>query len=428
VYPRHIAITPVKGFVMALLHHRYAVAIVAVALLAGGVTLFRLQTNAVAALTPPTRQAVAVDVAQVSTRSITDWREYSGRLEAVDHVQIRPLVSGTITAVHFKDGSVVRAGDVLFTIDPRPYQAAVDKARADLAAAKARVAYTGADLARARRLLAKNAIAERDFEEKRNASRVAAAEKQGAEAALASAELDLEHTQIVAPVSGRVSRAEVTEGNIVGAGTAAPPLTTLVSIDKMYASFEVDEQSFLSFVNPARKGQGQQTSVSLGLSNERGFPRQGEVASIDNRLDTSSGTIRVRAIFDNADGMLVPGLYARIRLGGGAPRAAVLIDETAIGTDQDKRFVVVVDEQNRTAYREVQLGALQEGLRVVEAGLAPGERIVVNGLQRIRPGDPVEPKAVVAEGKDRLADGKGRLADASGVDRGQPVTDKNAAS
>ncbi|HWL27399.1 MAG TPA: efflux RND transporter periplasmic adaptor subunit [Burkholderiaceae bacterium] len=401
---------------MALLHHRYVVAVAAVALLASGVALFHLQSNAVAALTPTGPQAVAVDVTQVSSRSITEWREYSGRLEAVDNVQIRPLVSGTITAVHFQDGSIVKAGDVLFTIDPRPYQAAVEKARADLAAAKARVAYTGADLARARRLLAKNAIAERDFEEKRNASRVAAAEKQGAEAALTSAELDLEHTQIVAPVSGRVSRAEVTEGNIVAAGTAAAPLTTLVSVDKMYASFDVDEQSFLSFVNPGRVERGAKTSVAMGLSNEQGFPRKGQVESIDNRLDAASGTIRVRAIFDNTDGTLLPGLYARIRLGGGAPRPAVLIHETAIGTDQDKRFVLVVDKQNRTAYRQVRLGSLMDGLRVVETGLAPGERIVVNGLQRVRPGDPVEPKMVVA-------DGKGGYVAVAGSDRGQPLAE-----
>src|SRR5690606_35345801 len=171
-------------------------------------------------------------------------------------------------------------------------------------AAKARKAYASADLARASRLLDKNAIAKRDFEQKRNASRVAAAQMQAAQAALATAELDLDHTQIIAPVAGRVSRAEVTEGNIVAAGSGAQPLTTLVSVDKMYASFEVDEQSFLSFVNPASKGHDDQTSVSMGLSNEQGFPRLGKVASIDNRLDTASGTIRVRAVFDNADGAL----------------------------------------------------------------------------------------------------------------------------
>lgn len=406
---------------MFLLRKRYALGVVALVSLAAGVLWFRLQTgNAVAALAPPD-QAVAVDVAQVSSRSITDWREYSGRLEAVDQVRIRPLVSGTITRVHFEDGSLVQKGDVLFTIDPRPYQAAVDRAQADLAAARARMAYTGADLARARRLLDKNAIAKRDFEQKRNASRVAAAEKQSAEAALATTELDLEHTQIVAPVSGRVSRAEVTEGNIVSAGTGAQPLTTLVSVDKMYASFEVDEQSFLSFVNPARNGGAAQIAVNMGLGNERGFPRQGKVASIDNRLDASSGTIRLRAVFDNADGMLLPGLYARIQLVGGAPRPAVLIKESAIGTDQSKRFVVVVDGQNRTSYREVQLGPVQNGLRVVEAGLTPGERIVVNGLQRIRPGDAVTPHML-------LADGEEYLADAGDADEGALEHDKKAAS
>ncbi|NYT67657.1 efflux RND transporter periplasmic adaptor subunit [Pusillimonas noertemannii] len=410
---------------MFSLRNRYALGVMALVLLAAGVLWFRMQTgNAVAALAPPPDQAVAVDVVQVNSRSITDWREYSGRLEAVDQVRIRPLVSGTITQVHFEDGSLVQEGDVLFTIDPRPYQAAVDRAQADLAAAKARMAYTGADLARARRLLDKNAIAKRDFEQKRNASRVAAAEKQAAETALATAELDLEHTQIVAPVSGRVSRAEVTEGNIVSAGTGAQPLTTLVSIDKMYASFEVDEQSFLSFVNPARIGGAEQIAVNMGLGNERGFPRRGKVASIDNRLDASSGTIRLRAVFDNADGMLLPGLYARIQLVGGAPRPAVLIKESAIGTDQSKRFVVVVDGQNRTSYREVQLGAVQNGLRVVEAGLTPGERIVVNGLQRIRPGDVVTPHMLLADGEEHLAD----AGDAGDADEGALEHNKKSAS
>jgi len=413
---------------MFSLRNRYALGVMALVLLAAGVLWFRMQTgNAVAALAPPPDQAVAVDVVQVNSRSITDWREYSGRLEAVDQVRIRPLVSGTITQVHFEDGSLVQEGDVLFTIDPRPYQAAVDRAQADLAAAKARMAYTGADLARARRLLDKNAIAKRDFEQKRNASRVAAAEKQAAETALATAELDLEHTQIVAPVSGRVSRAEVTEGNIVSAGTGAQPLTTLVSIDKMYASFEVDEQSFLSFVNPARIGGAEQIAVNMGLGNERGFPRRGKVASIDNRLDASSGTIRLRAVFDNADGMLLPGLYARIQLVGGAPRPAVLIKESAIGTDQSKRFVVVVDGQNRTSYREVQLGAVQNGLRVVEAGLTPGERIVVNGLQRIRPGDVVTPHMLLADGEEHLADA-GDAGDAGDADEGALEHNKKSAS
>lgn len=382
---------------MSLLRKRYAMSAVAAVLLAAGIIALRVDAGAVpSAGAPP---AAAVDVATVASRTITDWHEFSGRLEAIDRVEIRPLVSGTLTAVHFKDGSLVRRGDLLFTIDPRPYQAAVDQAKARLAAAQARAAYTASDLSRGRRLLADNAIAKRDYEEKRNASREASANLQAAKAMLASAELDLEHTRIVAPFPGRVSRAEVTAGNVVTAGANSPALTSLVSVSSLYASFDVDEQSFLKFVNPARSADSAaQAPVFLGLANEDGYPREGRLASVDNRMDTSSGTIRVRAVFDNADGALVPGLYARIRLGGGEPHDAVLIDEKAIGTDQNKRFVIVVDDSNKTAYREVRLGASRQGGRVVEAGLKTGERIVVNGLQRIRPGDPVSPRPVLATG------------------------------
>ena len=215
---------------------------------------------------------------------------------------------------------------------------------------------------------------------------------------LESADLDLEHTRIVAPISGRVSRAELTVGNVVaaGAGAGSAPLTSLVSTSRMYAAFDVDEQSFLKVINPARVSDSAAMPILLGLADEAGYSRRGRLVSVDNRLDTSSGTIRVRAVFDNPDGALVPGLYARIRLGGGAPHQAILIDERAIGTDQDKRFVVVVGEHDKTAYREVQLGVGEKGLRVVEAGLKVGERIVVNGLQRIRPGDQVTAQPVPA--------------------------------
>jgi multidrug efflux system membrane fusion protein len=405
---------------MFLLRKRYAVSIVAIALLAAGIVALRVDAGSVQSAGAPA--AAAVDVATVSKQTITDWHEFSGRLEAIDRVEIRPLVSGTLTAVHFKDGSLVQRGDLLFTIDPRPYQAAVDQAKARLAAAQARAAYTASDLSRGSRLLADNAIAKRDYEEKRNASREASANLQAAKAMLASAELDLEHTQIVAPFPGRVSRAEVTAGNVVTAGANSPALTSLVSVSQLYASFEVDEQSFLKFVNPARSADlAGQVPVVLGLANEEGYPRDGRLASVDNRLDTSSGTIRVRAVFDNSDGALVPGLYARIRLGGGAPHDAVLIDEKAIGTDQNKRFVIVVDDSNKTAYREVRLGANQQGGRVVESGLKVGERIVVNGLQRIRPGDPVTPQPVLAagvaageaDGSDAVASATRRVASAN---------------
>lgn len=342
-----------------------------------------------------------MDVAEVVARKVVDWQSYSGRLEAVDRVEIRPLVSGTLTAVHFKDGTVVRKGDALFTIDPRPYAAEVARAQAQVAAAEARAAYTASDQARAQRLLADNAIARRDAEEKQNAAREAAASLLAAQAALETAKLNLGYTHITAPVAGQMSRAEVTVGNVVAAGAGSAPLSTLVSVSRIYASFDVDEQSFLKYVNRARAGQitgkggaASQVPAFLGLSNEDGYPRQGRVSSVDNRVNTSSGTVRVRAEFDNADGLLLPGLYARIRLGGGTPHEALLIDEKAVGTDQDKRFVMVVDASGKAIYREVRLGAAQEGLRVVESGLKTGERIVVNGLQRVRPGDPVAPNLV----------------------------------
>lgn len=343
---------------------------------------------------PAAPPAPSVEVATVVARKIIDWQHYSGRIEAVDRVEIRPQVAGEIVAVHFRDGSLVKKGEVLFTIDPRPYEAALDQARANLAAAEARAAFTESELARSQRLLSDNAVARRDHDSKQNAAREAAANLQAARAAVESARLNLGYTRITAPVSGQVSRAEVTVGNVVGAGAATPPLTTLVSVAQMYAAFDVDEQSFLKHINPGRTGKGRSVPVFLGLANEQGFPREGRVSSVDNRLDTSSGTIRVRAVFDNPDGILLPGLYARIQLGGSSEREAVLIDEKAVATDQDRRFVLVVGADNHTVYREVKLGAVQEGLRVVDSGLKAGERVVVNGLQRTRPGVLVAPQEV----------------------------------
>lgn len=352
---------------------------------------------------PLAAQATPVDVASVVSRNIIDWQYFSGRLEAVDRVEIRPQVSGILTAVHFKDGALVKKGELLFTIDPRPYAAEVARAQAQASAAESRAAYTAADLARAERLLADNAIAKRDFEEKQNAARDGAASLQAAQAALRVAKLNLEYTQIVSPIDGRVSRAEITLGNLVSAN-AGPALTTVVSSERIYAAFDVDEQTFLRYVNPARSAKGTTLPVGLGLANEEGYPLAGQIHSVDNRLDTTSGTIRVRAIFDNADGRLVPGLYARIRLGGSEDREALLINEKAIGTDQDKRFVLVVGADNKTEYREVHTGASQNGLVIVDRGLQPGERIVVNGLQRVRPGDAVSPNPTA------MNDGDGKTA------------------
>lgn len=370
-----------------------AAAATAALLAIGTLTVVRVDASTPAAQVMPT---VEVDVANVLSRTVTDWQSYSGRLDAVDRVDIKPLVSGTITAVHFKDGQLVKKGDALFTIDPRPYAAEVDRAAAQLASAQARDVFTSTDLARAQRLIADNAIAKKDFDQKENAAREAVANVKAAQAALETARINLGYTQIVAPVAGRVSRAEITVGNTVSAGAQSPALTTVVSVSPIYAAFDVDEQTYLRYLSKDTKTNG--VPVDLGLANESGYSRKGTVYSVDNRFDTTSGTIRVRARFDNADGALVPGLYARIRVGGGEPHPALLVDEAAVGTDQSKKYVMVVDQANKAQYREVQLGERHGGLVEIAGGLKDGERIVVNGLQRIRPGDAVTPKVVKMAG------------------------------
>ncbi len=382
--------------VFPLTRSRITVAVAIAAVLAGLGALGALRVDARASAAPEQAVAPEVDAAAVIQRTITDWQSYSGRLEAVDKVEIRPLVSGTIVSVNFRDGALVKKGDTLFVIDPRPYQAAVDQAAAQLAAAQARTGYAQSDWERAQRLIADNAIAKRDYDEKQNASREANANLKAAQAALEAAQINLGYTKIVAPVAGRVSRAEITLGNVVSAGASAAPLTTLVSVSPIYASFDADEQTYLDYIS--RMKDGSKVPVQLGLANESGYSRNGTIESIDNRLDTSSGTIRVRARFDNADGVLVPGLYARIKVSGSAPHPALLIDDAAIGTDQDKKFVFVVDHNDQVAYRTVQPGGQQGNLRVIVGGLREGDRVIVNGTQRVRPGEPVRVHMVPMNG------------------------------
>ncbi|CAB3770688.1 efflux RND transporter periplasmic adaptor subunit [Paraburkholderia humisilvae] len=331
--------------------------------------------------------AVEVDVATVISRPIIDWQVYSGRLEAIDQVDIKPLVPGTIVAVHFKDGALVKKGDPLFTIDPRPYVAEVDRASAQLAMAVAHEKYTDADAARADRLLPDNAIAKRDYDETQSRAHEAIAQVKAAQATLEAAKVNLDYTHITAPVSGRMSRALLTVGNVVAPGPSAPVLSTLVSVSPIYAAFDVDEHTYLDYLN---RDAGHPVPVSLELANETSYKREGAIYFVDNHLDTSSGTIRVRARFDNADGSLVPGLYARVQVGGGDRHPAILIDDAAIGTDQAKKFVLVVDNTNHVQYREIVQGNLHEGLRVVTSGLKPGDRIVVNGIEHARPGDQIK--------------------------------------
>ncbi|MBV8627643.1 MAG: efflux RND transporter periplasmic adaptor subunit, partial [Paraburkholderia sp.] len=296
---------------------RLTIAVVTVLVLAGLGTLGAIRVDARAPAQAAPTVVPEVDVATVVEKTITDWQTYSGRLEAVDKVEIRPQVSGTIVSVNFKDGALVKKGDTLFVIDRRPYEAAVDQAAAQLAAAQARTGYTQSDWERAQRLIVDNAIAKRDYDEKQNAAREASANQKAAQAALETAQINLGYTKIVAPVSGRVSRAEFTVGNVVSAGASAAPLTTLVSVSPIYASFDADEQTYLQYISRARDGS--KVPVDLGLANESGYSRSGWIDSVDNRLDTSSGTIRVRARFDNEDGALIPGLYARVKVGDSAP-------------------------------------------------------------------------------------------------------------
>lgn len=343
--------------------------------------------------TPPLQE---VEVALVKKETVTDWQMYSGRLAAVEKVEVRPLVTGAITNVNIHDGQMVKKGDILFVIDSRPYQAHVERAKGQVAAAQARAVYTKSDWERAQRLITENAIAKRDYDEKNNAAQEAVANLKTAEAALDAAKIDLDHTQIRAPISGRVSRAEITLGNIVNAGAGAPPLTTLVSLNPIYAEFNADEQTYLKYIS--RLGDKGNVPVDLGLANETGYSRRGVIQSVDNELDTTSGTIRMRARFDNTEGALLPGLYARVKVGGSEPYKALLIDDAVIGTDQDKRFVLVVGKDDHVIYRPVVLGNLQGNDRIITSGLEEGERVVIGGIQRVRPGEQVVGKLIPQSG------------------------------
>ena len=332
----------------------------------------------------------AVTAAHVLARDVTEWNEYTGRLEAVQHVDVRPRVSGLIASIHFTEGAIVRAGDVLFEIDPRPFQAEVDRLSAELARARAAFSRTTAERGRAQRLAAENAMSAEEQDRRASSAVEAEAQVASVEASLRAAELNLEFTRVVAPIGGRVGRAIVTEGNLVSSGPGeATLLATLVSLDPIYAAFDVDEQSFLAFARGggARRARGTGSgTIGMALAGEDGFPHAGRLQFLDNQLDSATGTIRVRAVFANPDGALTPGLFVRIRMSGGRAYPGVLVRDQAVGTDLDKRFVYVVGADKKIAYRPVTLGPIVDGLRVVRSGLQPDEVVLVNGLQRVRPG------------------------------------------
>ena len=339
--------------------------------------------------------AVKVSVAAVIEQPINEWDEFTGRLEAPESVEIRPRVSGFVDRVAFVEGSLVKKGDLLFQIDPRPFQAEVKRLEAQLQQARASQARTQSEANRGERLRQSNAISAELADARTSAAAEAKAAVAGIQAELDNARLNLSFTRVSAPIDGRVSRAQITEGNLVNAGQSL--LTTLVSTDKVYAYFDADERVFLKYVELARQAGGQARDASpvyLGLSSEDGHPHLGQLDFLDNQVNPQTGTIRGRAVFDNRDGRFTPGLYARLKLVGSGQYAAALIKDEAVGTDLGKKFVLVLDKDNAVQYRAVELGPKLEGLRIVRSGLVKGETIVVNGLQRAFPGSTVDPQSV----------------------------------
>lgn len=342
-------------------------------------------------------QAMPVSVALVQPKNVTQWNEFSGRLEAIDSVEVRSRVAGAVQSIHFKEGAIVKQGDLLVKIDPAPFEAEVARARAEVSAAQSRLAFAKNELERGKRLIDSRTVSQSDYDQRMNVQTGAQADLQAAEAVLKTAMLNLDYTDIRAPITGRVGRIEITPGNLIAAGPSSPLLTSLVSISPIYASFEADENVVAKALADLPSGLNgrdfvDRIPVQMDVQGSNGVA--GKLQLINNSVDVSSGTVKVRAVFDNADGRLMPGQFAKVRMGQANERQELLVDEKAVGTDQNKKFVMVVNPQNIVEYREITLGARAEGLRIVTAGLQADEKIVVNGLQRIRPGSLVAPQMV----------------------------------
>ena len=340
-------------------------------------------TTAAAAPPPPT-----VSVAAVVSRPLRDFEEFTGRLEPVTTVAIQPRVAGFIDSATFSEGAHVAKGQLLFRIDPRPFQAEVNRLAAQLQRARNQSQLAAINHERGKQLIARHVIAQQDFDQLETTATSSRDDIGAAQAALDSARLNLEFTEVRSPIDGRVSNMQITPGNLV---TTTSVLTSVVSDNPVYAYFDADEQTYLRF---ARNRSGGPSPVFMGLADEQGYPHEGQLDFLDNQVDAKSGTIRARAVFDNKDGHYTPGLFARIKLVGGAARDTVLIDERAVGTDLGKKFVLVLKQDNTVTYRPISLGANIDGLRVVNEGLAAGDVIVVNGLQHVRPGAAVTPTRV----------------------------------
>ena len=357
------------------------------------------QSQAPKAAPPPPQ----VTVARPVTKTLTDHDEYVGRFVAVDSIEVRARVSGYLASIHFKDGQMVKQGDLLFTIDRRPFQTALDQTRAALAQAKANLAFAESDLQRAQGLVGDNVISKQTFEQRIQAKRVAEASVAAQGAAVRSAELDLEFTELRAPVSGRIGDRRVSPGNLVTGGTTGTTtlLATIQSTDPIRFEFTMDEGSYLRYLRLAGKpvgliNDGGNVPVKLKLLDEQKFEHQGRMDFLDNAIDRSSGTIRGRAVFANSGGTFTPGMFGRIQVAAGKPSEVLLVPDVAIGTEQVRKFVLVVDAENVARAKYVTLGPVVDGLRVIASGLSLEDRVIVNGLMRARPGTKVTPQLSTA--------------------------------
>lgn len=336
--------------------------------------------------------AMPVPYAVVEAKPVAIWKDFSARLAAVDYVEIRPQVSGLIEKVHFTDGQTVAKGDLLYNIDPRPYAAAVSQAKADLAAANSDVVYAKKELERAEELIKTGALSKQVYDQRINATKVANNAVAAAAARVKSAQVDLDNAAIKAPIDGRISRTEITEGNLVNAANA-PLLTTIVSDKDIYADFEIDEQTYLNFIR-AKTSQSLESEQEVPVRMQLGGDDKwydGKIKSFDNKINPSSGTIRARAVFANEDGALLPGMFTKVQLGSPSEDSLIAISEKAVGTDQNRKYVLVVGEGNMSEYREVHLGDSVGGERIITSGLKDGDKVITDGLMKLRPGMKVQP-------------------------------------
>jgi multidrug efflux system membrane fusion protein len=349
-----------------------------------------------------------VSVARVIEKRVKDWDEFTGRMQAVESVEIRPRVSGYIDQIAYPEGKLVQRGDLLFIIDPRPYKADYDRAAADVKRFKTALDLARIELARVQRLKDSGAVSEEELDERKSTVAQAEANVAGSAATLETAALNVSFTRVTSPITGRASRAEVTRGNLVtGGSNGGTLLTSVVSMDPMYLYFDGDEQTYLRYNKMARAGERPSSRdapnpVQVGLANEEGFPHAGTMDFVDNQLNPQTGTIRARAVLPNKDGFFTPGMFARVQLLGSSEYSAILIDDRAVNTDQNQKYVFVLAANDLIEYRHVKLGRLIDGLRIVRDGLKAGEVIVVNGGQRIQPGSKVAPQ-VIAMGADDSA-------------------------